>query len=142
MQALLWSNNSFKGGGEGEKKRPPSTVLIFTDRAALMLSNPPEGGNSISFVPRILKWLKVAISTDINFIKGGVFPQALRRLGQKPAGDALLCKHLLVMTENSRELGTPERIHRHQACTETRDCISQPHTSSIKLSSNSIAAAM
>lgn len=75
--------------GEGEKKQPPSSVLLFTDGAALMLSNPPEGGNSISFVPRISKWLKMAISTDINFIKGGVFPRALRRLGQEPAGDAL-----------------------------------------------------
>lgn len=75
--------------GEGEKNQPPSSVLIFTDGAALMLSNPPEGGNSISFVPRISKWLKMAISTDINFIKGGVFPRALRRLGQEPAGDAL-----------------------------------------------------
>jgi len=59
----------FLQGGGGEKKQPPSSVLIFTDREALMLSNPPEGGNSISFVPRISKWLKVAISTDINFIK-------------------------------------------------------------------------
>lgn len=107
-----------------------------------MLSNPPEGGNSISFVPRISKWLKVAISADINFIKGGVFPQALRRLGQEPAGDTLLCKHLLVTTEYSRQLGTPERIYRHQACTRTRDCISQPYKSIIQLSNNSIAAAM
>lgn len=58
----------------GREKQPPSSVLFFTDGAALMLSNPPEGGNSISFVPRISKWLKMAISTDINFIKGGVFP--------------------------------------------------------------------
>ena len=93
-----------------------------------MPSNPPEGGNSISFVPRISKWLKMAISTDINFIKGGIFPQAMRRLGQEPAGDALLCKHPLVTTENSRQLGTPERIYRHQAHTQTRDCVSQPHT--------------
>lgn len=60
--------------GEGEKKQPPGSVLIFTDGAVLMLSNPPEGGNNISFVPRISKWLKMAISTDTNLIKGGVFP--------------------------------------------------------------------
>lgn len=86
--------------------------------------------------------VEVAISAAINFIKGGVFLQALRRLSQEPAGDTLLCKHLLVMTENSRQLGTPERIYRHQTCTPSRDCVSQPHTWITHLSNNSTAAAM
>lgn len=117
-------------------------MLIFTDRAALTLSKPPEGGNSISFVPRTSKWSKIAISTDATFIKGGVFPQGLRGLGQEAAGGTLLCKLLLIMTENSRQLGTPERIYRYQACTQTRDCISWPRTSVTQLSNYTIAAVM
>lgn len=67
-QVPFWSSNSSKRAGE---KNIPSSVLIFTYRAVLMQCNLTEGGNSISLVPKVSKWSKMASSTDVNFIKGG-----------------------------------------------------------------------
>lgn len=86
-----------------------------------MQRNLTEGENSTSFVPKVSTWSKMASSTGVNFIKGGVLPQALWRLGRNQPETE---KHPLVMTENNRQLGPPERIYR-QMYTQTGNCRSR-----------------
>lgn len=68
-QLPFWSSNSFKRAGE--KKQIPSSVLIFTYRAVSMQRNLTEGGNSISLVPEVSKWSKMAAPLTLTLLKEG-----------------------------------------------------------------------